>query len=93
MSAPRKCAGFTHWGGCMTDKINLTQLMERAWADDGLRQDFATHLKAVYAREIGEVIPDFIDIKLLQENPKLVWLVMPPKPPNISSNSSGDTVR
>jgi len=66
----------------MTDKINLTQLMERAWADDGLRQDFATHFKAVYAREIGEVIPDFIDIKLLQENPKLVWLVIPPKPPN-----------
>src|SRR5690349_6730051 len=66
----------------MPDKINLTQLMEKAWADDGLRQEFATHLKAVWGREIGEIIPDFIDIKLLQENPKLVWLVIPPKPPN-----------
>ncbi len=66
----------------MSDKINLTQLMEKAWADDALRQEFATHIKAVIGREIGEVIPDVIDIKLLQESPGLIWIVVPPKPSN-----------
>ncbi len=66
----------------MPDNIHLTQLMEKAWADDGLRREFATQIKAVIGREIGEVIPDFIDIKLLQESPKLIWIVVPPKPAN-----------
>jgi hypothetical protein len=66
----------------MLDKINITQLMEKAWANASLRQEFATQIKAVIGRETGEIIPDVIDIKLLQENPKLIWIVVPPKPSN-----------
>jgi hypothetical protein len=64
------------------DHINLTQLMLKTWASDSLRHEFATDFKPLYGREIGEILPDFIDILLLQETPTLIWIVIPPKPLN-----------
>jgi len=61
---------------------NLTQLMLKTWASDALRHEFSTNFKTVYGREIGEILPDFIDIRLLQETPNLIWIVVPPKPLN-----------
>jgi hypothetical protein len=71
----------------LLDHINLTQFMLKIWANDALRREFATTFKPVYGREIGEILPDFIDILLLQETPTLIWIVIPPKPlnwPNIT---------
>jgi len=66
----------------LLDHINLTQLMQKTWASDTLRHEFATNFKPLYGREIGEILPDFIDIQLLQETPTLIWIVIPPKPLN-----------
>jgi hypothetical protein len=63
-------------------KKDLVQLMEAAWADETFRQEFLNVPKTVIAREIGEVIPDFIKLKTLPETPQTLWLIVPPKPSN-----------
>lgn len=59
------------------------QMMEKAWADPAVKQEMLTSLKPVVGREMGEVIPDFIDIKLLEETPHRLWLIIPPRPASL----------
>jgi hypothetical protein len=64
------------------NKKDLVQVMEAVWADETRRQEFLTAPKTVIAREIGEVIPDFIHLKTLPETSHTLWLIVPPKPSN-----------
>ncbi|MEP7286029.1 MAG: hypothetical protein ABI947_09705 [Chloroflexota bacterium] len=61
---------------------NYTEMIESIWASDELCREFMGAPKAVLAREVGEIIPDFIDLKVLPENPKLIWFSIPGKPSN-----------
>ncbi len=66
----------------MTSPIPVRQveMMQHAWANPALKQELLTDPKTVIGREMGEFIPDFIDIKVLAETTRRWWLIVPPRP-------------
>jgi hypothetical protein len=56
------------------------QMIEKAWADPSVKQEMLNSIKPAVSRDMGENIPDFIDIKLLEETPHRMWLIVPPHP-------------
>lgn len=60
-------------------KSSLVQLMEKAWDNPTLKHEFLGKVKTVIGREMGEIIPDFIHLKVLEETPDLLMIIVPPK--------------
>ena len=71
----------------MTEKNNPTrqemeaQIIAKAWQDEAFKQELLSNPRATFVRELGlEDIPDNVDIKVVEENPNTLYMVLPMKP-------------
>lgn len=56
------------------------QLVMRTWEDEAFKQELLGDPKAIYAREMGQEVPDLFNIQVLEEGAATIYLVIPRKP-------------
>jgi hypothetical protein len=61
-----------------------TQLIERAWQDEAFRQELLCNPKAVLEAELGNKLPQDLQITVLEETPTLNYLVLPANPDRLT---------
>jgi hypothetical protein len=71
----------------MTEQNNPTrqeleaQIIAKAWQDEAFKQELLSNPRATVIRELGlKEIPDNVDIKVVEENPNTLYMVLPMKP-------------
>lgn len=57
-----------------------SHLIAKAWKDEAFKQELISNPKAVYARELGQQIPDSLEIQVLEETPATLYLILPRNP-------------
>ena len=73
-----------------TRSQNAARITERAAKDPDFRRDLLADPKHVVARELGLVLPDFLELHVLEETPTSVYLVLPAAPPAPGAQLSDD---
>ncbi|NMG05529.1 NHLP leader peptide family RiPP precursor [Brasilonema sp. UFV-L1] len=58
-------------------------LVAKAWKDDAFKQELLSNPKAIIAKESGVQVPDNIEVRVLEENPNILYLVLPVKPADL----------
>jgi hypothetical protein len=56
--------------------MNMAQIVTRAWEDPAFKQELLNNPKAVLA-EAGVEVPDNVDLKILEETPNNLYLIVP----------------
>lgn len=57
------------------------QIIAKAWQDDAFKQELLSNPRATVIRELGLTeAPDNLDIKVVEENPNTLYIVLPMKP-------------
>lgn len=57
------------------------QIIAKAWQDEAFKQELLSNPKAVFIQQAGlQNIPDSLDIKVVEENPNTLYMVLPMKP-------------
>lgn len=56
------------------------KLVFRAWEDEAFKEELVRDPEAVYAREMGQEVPDLLNIQVLEEGPATIYLVIPRNP-------------
>src|SRR5438093_500681 len=56
------------------------QLIERAWRDPSFRRELLADARAVIERELQTHLPDRIEIRVVEETPERLYLVLPVRP-------------
>lgn len=64
-----------------------SELIVKAWKDEALKQELISNPKAVYARELGQQLPENLTIRVLEETADTIYLVLP-KSPQVSEELS-----
>jgi hypothetical protein len=54
-------------------------LISKAMADEAFKSELISNPKAVIAREIGQELPEGVEIEVLESTPKKLYLVLPLK--------------
>jgi hypothetical protein len=54
-------------------------LISKAMADEAFKSELISNPKAVIAREIGQELPEGVEIEVLEPTPKKLYLVLPLK--------------
>jgi len=54
-------------------------LISKAMADEAFKNELISNPKAVIAREIGQELPEGVEIEVLESTPKKLYLVLPLK--------------
>lgn len=62
-----------------------SEIIAKAWKDDEFKQDLLNNPKGVLSQELGMPIPEDIEVKVLEENPNTVYLVLPEKPADLEA--------
>ena len=57
-----------------------SNLIAKAWKDEAFKQEIITNPKAVYARELGQSLPESLEIQVMEETPSTLYLVIPRSP-------------
>jgi hypothetical protein len=57
-----------------------SELIAKAWKDEAFKQELISNPKAVFVRELGQEIPENIDIRVMEETPNALYLVLPMSP-------------
>ncbi|MDF5733224.1 MAG: NHLP leader peptide family RiPP precursor [Rhizonema sp. PD38] len=57
-----------------------SQLILKVLKDEAFKQELISNPKAVYARELGQHIPERINIQVLEETSNTLYLVIPRSP-------------
>ena len=57
-------------------------LISRAWKDEAFKQEIISNPKAVYAKELQQELPESLEIRVLEETPTTLYLVIPQNPAN-----------
>ncbi|MEH2172738.1 NHLP leader peptide family RiPP precursor [Nostoc sp.] len=57
-----------------------SQLIIKAWKDEAFKLELISNPNAVYARELGQIIPESVNIQVLEENSNTLYLVIPRSP-------------
>ena len=68
-----------------------TELIAKAWKDAGFKQELLSNPQAVYARELGQQIPEHIQIQVLEEDSNTLYLVLP-RSPQVSEELSNEAL-
>ncbi len=55
------------------------QLISKAMADEAFKSELISNPKEVIAREIGQELPEGVEIEVLESTPKKLYLVLPLK--------------
>ena len=61
------------------DSSGYSQLVARTWADPGFRQKLLSDPRSVLP-EFGINVPAGVDIRIVENNDKVVYFTLPPKP-------------
>ena len=69
---------------------NAAQITERAAKDPAFRRDLLADPKGVLARELAVALPDFLEVRVLEETPTKVYLVLPAAPPAAGAELSDE---
>ncbi|GET37481.1 NHLP leader peptide family RiPP precursor [Microseira wollei] len=56
------------------------RIIAKSWQDDAFKQEILNNPKAVLSREIGQPLPEDVEIRVVEETPNIVYLVLPMKP-------------
>ncbi|MCG6136866.1 MAG: NHLP leader peptide family RiPP precursor [Nostoc sp. LLA-1] len=65
----------------MTTRFEVqNQLIYHAWQDESFKQELLANPKQVYARELGEELPKYLEIQVMEETENKVYLVLPINP-------------
>ena len=70
----------------MSEQNNLSRnqieakIITKAWQDEEFKQQLLNNPKAVFSQEMGQNLADEIDIKVVEENPTTLYMVLPQKP-------------
>jgi hypothetical protein len=72
--------------GRMSRKDLEAKLAARAWKDEAFARELRRDPKAALERELaalrpGARLPEGLEVKLLEESPATLYLVLPPRPP------------
>jgi hypothetical protein len=57
------------------------ELVERAMKDEAFRQELMSNPRGVLEREFGVTIPETVQVSVLEESPRNLYLVLPSAPP------------
>ena len=62
------------------------QVIAKAWKDDAFAEELRANPKAVIEREWGKIqpgakLPDDLEIRVVEETPTTLYLVLPARPP------------
>ncbi|WP_407899928.1 NHLP leader peptide family RiPP precursor, partial [Scytonema sp. NUACC26] len=58
------------------------ELIAKSWKDQAFKQELLNNPKAVYARELQQELPQGLEIRVLEETPSTLYLVIPRNPMN-----------
>jgi len=56
------------------------KLITRAWKDEAFARELKSNPKAVVERELSVKLPANVEVKVLEETPNTIYLVLPEKP-------------
>ncbi len=73
----------------MTRKEIEQSLIIKAWQNEAFKQELLSNPKSALEKE-GINLPDNIEIKVVEENPSLLYFVLPPNPDNASQLSESE---
>ena len=57
-----------------------SELIARAWKDESFKQELINNPKAVFVRELQQQLPGGLEIRVLEETPSTLYLVIPRNP-------------
>lgn len=60
-----------------------TEIAVKAWKDEVFKQELLSNPKATLSKEYGVPIPDNIEVRVLEENPNTLYMVLPVKPADL----------
>jgi hypothetical protein len=63
------------------------RIIAKSWQDETFKQELLNNPKAVFSREVGQELPDTIELRVVEENPNTLYLVLPAK---IDTNLDGE---
>ncbi|MDG2305258.1 MAG: NHLP leader peptide family RiPP precursor [Candidatus Binatia bacterium] len=71
------------------------KIVAKAWKDDAFRNELKANPKAVLERELKALYPDAalpadLDVKILEESPNEIFLVVPPEPAGATGSLSDE---
>jgi hypothetical protein len=68
-----------------------SQLIAKAWKDETFKQELISNPKAVFARELGQELPENLKIKVLEETADTIYLALP-RSPQVSEELSDEAL-
>jgi hypothetical protein len=81
----------------MAEKMSRGQLedliREKAYADPNYRADLVANPKKVLANHLTEGLPVDVEVKIVEENSKLIYLSIPPKAIQTGDELSEDDLK
>jgi len=63
------------------------RIIAKSWQDETFKQELLSNPKAVFSREVGQQLPDTIELRVVEEIPNTLYLVLPAK---IDTNLDGE---
>ena len=66
-----------------------TKLIEKALDDAAFREKLTQDPKAAIAQELGIQLPPEIEVKVVQETPEILYIVLPSQPEGFATGRSG----
>jgi hypothetical protein len=63
-----------------TREEKLAPLVAKAWQDEVYRKELIANPKGVLQKEFGVELPEGLEIEVLEESPKKLFIVIPAKP-------------
>lgn len=60
-------------------EVMRQRLIQKSVEDEGLRQRLLGDPKGTVERELGAKLPEGVEIRIIEETPETIYLVLPPK--------------
>lgn len=67
------------------------ELIAKAWKNEAFKQELLSNSKAVYARELGQQLPENLQIRVMEETPDTIYLALP-RVPQVSEELSDEAL-
>jgi hypothetical protein len=77
----------------MSDKQNMQEkIIKKAWEDAEFKKELLSNPKAAIEKELEIILPDDVEIKVVEETAKTFYLVLPVNPADAGDavTSSGE---
>lgn len=64
----------------MTREDMEARIISKAWQDESFKQELIGNPTAVFCRELGLDLPQGLEVRVVEETPTTIYLVLPAKP-------------